>query len=76
MIELNNKCNNLIVKGIPVLISQNPPTIYQKMATTLGYATDSAPLVEVFCLGKNKAGAKHDSPRERGFTTSTLSMGT
>jgi hypothetical protein len=26
MIELNNKCNDLIVKGIPVLISENPPT--------------------------------------------------
>jgi polyhydroxyalkanoate synthesis regulator phasin len=43
MIESNNKCNDLIVKGISVLISQNPPTIYQKMATTLGYATVSAP---------------------------------
>jgi hypothetical protein len=32
------------------------------MATTLGYATDSAPLVEVFRLGKKKAGAKHDPP--------------
>jgi hypothetical protein len=62
MIELNNKCNDLIVKGVPVLISENPPTIYQKIATTLGYATDSVPQVEVFCLGKKKAGVKHDPP--------------
>jgi hypothetical protein len=62
MIELNNKCNDLIVKGVPVLISENPLTIYQKMATTLGYGTDSVPQVEVFRLGKKKAGAKHDPP--------------
>jgi polyhydroxyalkanoate synthesis regulator phasin len=62
MIEWNNKCNDLIVKGIPVLISENPPTLYQKMPTILGYATDSATLVEVFHLGKKKAGAKHDPP--------------
>jgi hypothetical protein len=62
MSELNNKCNDLLVKGILVLISEKPPTLYQKMATTLGYATDSAPLVEVFRLGKNKTGAKYDPP--------------
>jgi hypothetical protein len=58
--DLNKTCNDLIVNGIPVLIRENRSTIYQKMATTLEYATDSAPLVEVFRLGRKKVGAKYD----------------
>jgi hypothetical protein len=60
--EAATKAADLIIKGIPIVASDNPFNFYLSVAAVLGFASNTVPAAEVFRLGKKKAGSSFDPP--------------
>jgi hypothetical protein len=66
--ELSSKANDLIVKGIPVMVGEKCTVVYQRIAEAIGYDTDKIPRAEAFRLGKKQPKSKWDPPILLKFT--------
>lgn len=56
-IELQAKENELIVRGVPLVIGENCQRIYQTLAQAVGYSPESIPTADAFRLRVPRAGA-------------------
>jgi hypothetical protein len=66
--EAATKAADLIIKGIPLLSTDNPVNLYFGVASALGFDQNTTPAAEVFRLGKKKSGSSFDPPILVKFT--------
>jgi hypothetical protein len=61
-LEVSARANDLLMKGIPMVTKEKCLDNFNKIAAVLGYRPDALPKVDVFRLGRKRAGAKYDPP--------------
>jgi hypothetical protein len=60
-LELKTKENELIVRGVPVVVGENCQNVYQSLATAIGYNSTQVPLADAFRL-KGRGNLSSNSP--------------
>jgi hypothetical protein len=69
-IDMLARQNDLIVKGIPTLTNEKTLAIYHKIATAIGFSTETAPFVQIYRMGRKKPGSNVEPPLLVNFMNS------
>jgi hypothetical protein len=67
-LEMSEKSNDLIIKGIPTVSNEVLQTYYRKIAVAIGFEPNDIPRADIFRLGRKRINSEFDPPILLKFT--------